>query len=259
MKKLAQRFCFGGILAALVATVFLSGCSKRPTAQPQQPGGNPAPAAQQQPSGQPGTPAAQAVPSYPKRQAPPGAAMSTAKNFYFVFDGSGSMQGRKIEEAKTAVKEMLKNIGDDVNLGLWVFDRYGNREVIALGAGNKQKFIEAIDAVKADEGTPLGSAIANGVEALAQQRAKQLDYGEYRLVVITDGEADWSDPVEKGTKPAAVEQIPIYTIGFHTGSGHSLFKYSVFYKSANSLDELRKALEEVSAELDVFDPQSFKK
>ncbi len=256
MKKLAQRFCFGGIMVALAATVFLSGCSKRPTAQPQ-PGGNAAPAVQQQ-SGQPGAPTA-AAPSYPKRPAPAGAAMSTAKNFYFVFDGSGSMRGSRITEAKTAVKEMLKNIGDDVNLGLWVFDKFGNREVLPLAAGNKLKFIQAIDDVRADEGTPLGSAIAHGVEALAQQRAKQLEYGEYRLVVITDGDADWDDPVEKGTKPAATEQIPIYTIGFHTGSSHSLFKYSVFYKSANSLDELRKALDEVSAELDVFDPQSFKK
>ncbi len=247
MKKLANKFCFGALAAVLAVTLFTTGCHRRQPAVGQPP--------QPQVQTQPGAPAAQ--PGAAPAAVIPQGEISLARNFYFVFDGSGSMDGRKLQDAKIAVKEFMNNIPNDVNLGLYVFDYFGEREVLALGGNNRAQFLAEIDKVRADNGTPLGASIRTGAKALAAQRDKQLQYGEFRLIVITDG--DSSDRIEYGTDEAERLLIPIYTIGFQIGERHALRAKSVSYKSANDLQELRKALQESAAELDVFDPQSFKK
>ncbi len=197
-------------------------------------------------------------------------AMDLTRNFYFVFDGSGSMkdpppasaQGdhnvpSKIVGAKWAVNEFMKNVPKNVNLGLFVFDAHGEREVLPLGPNNRQKFLDDINAVQAKGGTPLGDAVGKGALALAKQYKRQLGYGEYKLIVITDGEAD--DRIENGITKAIKYNIPIYTIGFGIGPTHSLRKYSISYRSADSAKQVESALEQAAAELDVFDAPSFKK
>jgi uncharacterized protein with von Willebrand factor type A (vWA) domain len=194
--------------------------------------------------------------------------ISLQRNFYFVFDGSGSMQrwpkgkredgtrsGRKIEGAKWAVREFLKKVPKNVNLGLYVFDSNGQKEVIPLSPNNRSQFLQAIDAVDAGGGTPLGDAITKGSRALSEQYKKQLGYGEYRLIVITDGEA--TDNLVAGVRQAKRHKIPIYTIGFDMDQDHELRKHSVSYRSAESAKQVEQALEEAAAELDVFDPPTF--
>lgn len=246
MMKLARLTCFGLVATMSVAALSMTGCSSPPPPAVQAPGNT-----------QSATPAVAQPESQtaPANRAEPVGEISLARNFYFVFDGSGSMGGSKLRDAKQAVKEFLTTVPDDVNLGLYVFDYYGDREVLPLAANNRKRFVEEIDKVYDGGGTPLGAAVARGVKTLAAQREKQLQYGEYRLIVITDGDA--SDYIETGTDSAAQHLIPIYTIGFHIGERHALRKHSVWYKSANDLHELRKALSEAAAELDVFDPQSF--
>jgi uncharacterized protein with von Willebrand factor type A (vWA) domain len=198
----------------------------------------------------------------------PQGTISLRRNFYFVFDGSGSMQhwpkneakdadrkDRKIDGAKWAVREFLKKVPDDVNLGLYVFDRNGKREEVPLGPNNRAQFLGAIDAVKAGGNTPLGDAITRGSKALAKQYKKQLGYGEYRLIVITDGEA--TDYLASGVNEAKQNKIPIYTIGFDMGQEHELRQHSISYRSADSAAEVEQALEEAAAELDIFDPTAF--
>ena len=192
------------------------------------------------------------------------------RNFYFVFDGSGSMKDAppasaqgdhsfksKIEGAKWAVNEFMKNVPENVNLGLFVFDAKGERQVLPLGPNNRNEFLSAINAVHAHGGTPLGDAISKGTVALENEYKKQMGYGEYRLIVITDGEAE--DNIDSGIAKAAKYKIPIYTIGFGIGPNHSLRNHSVSYRSADSAKEVENALEEAAAELDVFDAPSFKK
>ena len=195
-------------------------------------------------------------------------AISLRRNFYFVFDGSGSMKyrpknaakdadrtGRKIDGAKWAVHEFLKKVPDDVNLGLYVFDGNGKREKVPLGPSNRTQFLAAIDAIQAGGNTPLGDAIGRGSKALWKQYNKQLGYGEYRLIVITDGDA--TDYLPSGVNQAKEHKIPIYTIGFDMDQDHELRKHSISYRSADSAAEVEQALEEAAAELDMFDPTAF--
>jgi Ca-activated chloride channel homolog len=196
-------------------------------------------------------------------------AVSLRRNFYFVFDGSGSMKdvprktadsdqqfSSKIQGAKWAVTEFLTKVPKDANLGLYVFDKSGPREVLPLGPNNRTIFLQKVQNIHAKGGTPLGTAIAAGSEALQKQYNKQLGYGEYRLIVITDGEA--TDNLQTGVARATKNRTPIYTIGFDMGNDHALRKHSISYRSADSAKQLEHALEQAIGELDIFDPADFR-
>jgi hypothetical protein len=186
---------------------------------------------------------------------------STTRNFYFIFDGSGSMndacQGiRKIDGAKEAVRKFLANVPDDVNLGLYSFNSLGEKEFVPLGAGNRAQFLEIFSQFEPNSGTPLVAAIKTGVDKLITQYKLQLGYGEYRLIVVTDGAATDGN-VEEATLYAAKYNIPIYTIGLCIGDEHPLKTYSLSYRSANNPQDLAKALEQATAEADDFNPADF--
>lgn len=229
----------------IAATLILTGCTSTADQAPEQ------------------SPAQSDTSAEPKGQ------VSLAKNFYFVFDGSGSMDQRpqnaspdgkdfvsKLAGAKWAVREFLRKVPSDVNLGLYVFDDYGSREVLPLGSNNREQFLSDIDQIKAGDATPLGAAIRKGAQALENERKKQLGYGEYRLIVITDGEA--TDNLDAGVDTAENMRVPIYTIGFDIGQDHDLRRHSISYRSADSAKDVEQGLEQAAAELDVYDPADFK-
>ena len=188
----------------------------------------------------------------------PQAHISAARNFYVVFDGSGSMDegiagGSKIDIAKKAMREWIKSVPAEANLGLWVFDTRNKdgAERLPLGPNNHQKFLAEIEAVQTGSGTPLASAMRHGVDALTVQYQHQLGYGEYRLVVVTDGEnteGGFSAMASAGSYAASVG-IPIYSIGLAV-SNRDLKRSSISYVEANNLGELQKSLSAVLAEAD---------
>jgi Ca-activated chloride channel homolog len=195
--------------------------------------------------------------------------VALTRNFYFIFDGSGSMaeslnqqcQGDKqfatrLAGAKWAVEQFMPQVPPDVNLGLWVFDFHGNEERVPLGPGNRERFLAEVQKTVAGRNTPLTESIEQGVNRLVRQREGQLGYGEFRLVVVTDGEAT-GRPLPKAVLYARERQIPIYTIGLCLGEQHELRKYSVSYRAANSMEALKAGLEETLAETPLFDAQTF--
>jgi hypothetical protein len=196
-------------------------------------------------------------------------AASLTRNFYFIFDGSGSMSesltrqctgdrrfGSRLEGAKWAVEQFLLLMPRDVNLGLWVFDADGNRERVSLGPDHYAAFLTEVRKTRAGGNTPLTESIEQGVNRLVQQRDQQLGYGEFRLIVVTDGQAT-GRPLPQAVNYAGEQRIPIYTIGLCIGEKHELRKYSVSYRAADSIEALKRGLEETLAETSVFDPQTF--
>lgn len=181
------------------------------------------------------------------------------KNYYIIFDGSGSMNGDKIVTAKKALIEFVKFVPIESNLGLAIFDGHGLSERVPLG-GDRRQFIDQVNQTKAEGGTPLKEAIELAYSKINEQARKQLGYGEYNIVIVTDGEANSGHEPDKIVKIILKDSpVIIHTIGFQIGENHSLNQPGkILYKSAKNLNELSKGLEEVLAESESFVVTDFK-
>lgn len=190
----------------------------------------------------------------------------TQKNYYLVFDGSGSMgdsncsNGQsKIAVAKQAVVEFINKIPGDANIGLIVFDGRGSYQRAVLGSSSKQQAISEIGKSTAGGGTPLRSTIEYAYNALTAQAQHQLGYGEYHLVVITDGEASGGeDPRRVVNDMLSHSPVVLHTIGFCIEGGHSLNQQGLaFYRQANNPEQLALGLDSVLAEAPSFKADAF--
>jgi Ca-activated chloride channel homolog len=192
-----------------------------------------------------------------------------ARNYYVVLDASGSMTEKacsgdlsKIDAARNALAAFAESLPASANLGLQVFDARGIREQIPLAAGdgNRAKFKSVLAAVRAGGGTPLHTAITNAYARLEQQGARQLGYGEYHLVVVTDGEAsDGQDPSNAVKFILDRSPIVLHTIGFCIGPKHSLNQPGrTIYRAADNPQQLREHLSDVLAEAPSFTVTGFK-
>lgn len=182
------------------------------------------------------------------------------KNYYIIFDGSGSMAGEKIEIAKKALTKFIRVIPDKGNIGLTSFDASGFFERAPLGS-SKNSIIKQVEKITAGGNTPLGGCIDIAYEKLGTQAARQMGYGEYNLVIITDGEATDGDKMRYAVDRLLNETpVVIYTIGLRIGEGHALNQPGrILYKSADNYEELSKGLESVLAETEDFIVMDFNK
>ncbi|WP_144391768.1 vWA domain-containing protein [Pleionea sediminis] len=189
-----------------------------------------------------------------------------AKNYYIVFDGSGSMgdyacegAGAKIDIAKKAISAFIDEIQPSDNVGLLAFDRKGNKERVALSVQNRPSLKQAVQSVEASGGTPLRTSITEAYAALTSRAKQQMGYGEYHLVIVTDGEASSGErPDEIVSKIVKQSPVQIHTVGFCIDQTHSLNQRGIVnYRSANSAETLVKSLQTVLAEAESFDISEF--
>jgi Ca-activated chloride channel family protein len=184
------------------------------------------------------------------------------KNYMMIFDGSGSMGERrcsgnrtKSAVAKEAMSDWAQSVPADANLGLVVFDKQGFAIRLQLGQGDRQKFVQQVKTVVLGSRTPLTQAVRTAYELLTAQAKKQLGYGEYHMVIVTDGAANEPEKLT-GTVNAVLAYSPIIisTIGFCIADTHSLNQPGrTIYKAANNPEALRQGLQDVLAESKSFD------
>lgn len=190
-----------------------------------------------------------------------------AKNYYIVLDASGSMSGRacsgdqsKMEAAKAALAAFAESVPAGANLGLQVFDNQGVNEWLPLGTNNREQFTRLVNKVRAAAGTPLRDSITQAYAKLLEQGGKQLGYGEYHLVIVTDGEANsGQEPTSVVNTLLKASPIVLHTIGFCIGTDHSLNQAGrTIYKAADNPGALRQGLTDVLAEAPQFSVTKFK-
>ncbi len=189
-----------------------------------------------------------------------------ATNYYVVLDGSGSMKDRKcsgsrskMEVAIDALSTFAGELPPDANFGLGVFSRGEIQELIPLGRGQRDQVQRLASRISPDGATPLYSAIKFALDRLTDQGQRQLGYGEYNLVMVTDGLAS------SGQDPTSMvqhifEQTPVnlHTIGFCISDRHSLNQPDrSFYRSANDPTSLSRGLKAVLTEAPAFDVTTF--
>ncbi|THB75135.1 MAG: VWA domain-containing protein [Gammaproteobacteria bacterium] len=189
-----------------------------------------------------------------------------AKNYYFVVDGSGSMHNiecsdhyTKMEAAKIALTEFARNIPTDANVGVVAFDRKGTSERMALQPKNESAFNTAVQQVTYGGGTPLLSSIDIALQKITEQGRRQLGYGEYNIIIVTDGAAsEGQDPTPLVNEIINESPVLIHTIGFCLNENHSLNQPGrTYYKAANNIESLRQGLGDILAESEQFTVTDF--
>jgi len=172
------------------------------------------------------------------------------KNYYVVVDGSGSMSGEKIQIASKAIMAFTSKLNNDDALGLVVFDDYGTSERVALHVNSTAQFKRAIEKIETGGGTPLQSAIKLAYEKLVAEAANQKGYGEYHIIVVTDGEANtFQDPGDLVRTITQSSPIQIHTIGFQFSGVHSLNQQGITdYYQADDYDSLMISFSSIMAE-----------
>ena len=188
------------------------------------------------------------------------------RNYYVVFDASGSMDERKcsgserkIDVAKRALLQFAQLVPRDANLGILVFDEQGIHSLVPIGPLEPANLRRAIAPVSPGGKTPLAQSIREGYRALTARARTQLGYGEYHLVIVTDGEATGEDP--RGIVDRLISESPVvvHTIGFCIGDKHSLNQPGrTIYHAADSPQALEQGLAEVLAEAPSFHAAKFK-
>ncbi len=188
----------------------------------------------------------------------------TTGNYLVIFDGSGSMKGAKLRDAKDAVAILSETVPESDHLGLIAFTDeglFGSDSVELLtplgrGAANRVAFKEALERIEAGGGTPLGEALELGVTTLSRMAQTQRTLGaHYTLLIVTDGEASDGGRLQRVLAqmlPAdAPPRSPIVfqTVGFGIDERHVLNQPGrTLYTSARDGAALREALRRVAVE-----------
>ena len=184
------------------------------------------------------------------------AEVQVTDNVIVVVDASGSMGTPmggtdRMSVAREALKQVLGQVPESTHIGVLVFPR--GDWVYPLGSRVEQRLNNAIDSIRSGGGTPLGSYMKRGADSLLEARKKQFGYGTYRLLVVTDGEANDRNLVEGYTPDIISRGITIDVIGVDMESEHTLATKVHTYRSADNPDSLRQAITEVFAEVSSAD------
>lgn len=192
-------------------------------------------------------------------------------NVVIVLDASGSMNDRmpnrgpvKMDAAKAALKQVLQHLPANIHVGLLVFSgaNVPNEWIYPLGPRDETRLWQAIDLPRPQGATPLGAYLKKGADRLLAERERQMGYGTYRLLVVTDGEAQDQDLVRRYTPQIVARGITVDVIGVAMNQKHTLATKVHSYRAANDPQALQRALAEVFAEVgghvtDTADAEAF--
>lgn len=186
--------------------------------------------------------------------APAAAQEAVHDNTVIVFDASGSMEGQKLVMAKDALKEAVKAIPATTHVGLLEFP--GSKWIYPLGPLDSQRLNAAIDGIRAGGGTPLGVHIKLGADALLEHREKQHNYGTYKLLVVTDGEADGGErfTVDEVVPEVRARGLTLDAIGVQMAKRHTLSTKVDRYADAQDFTAFVEAVKLTFAEVPTTDP-----
>lgn len=207
-------------------------------------------------------------PSEAAVEIPPEGVSLTRTNLVAILDMSGSMAESycagayrsRADAARAALVAWLDSVPLEANMGLVVFAKGDVSLRVPLGGGNHGAFIDAVMTTQPGGDTPLQEALSLARRVLEAQAARQRGYGEYRIVVITDGQhSEGQDPapVIEAIYANFANPIEIHTIGFCIESSALNRPGLTYYRSANDPAELSRGLESAIAEAETFDITQF--
>ena len=189
---------------------------------------------------------------------------SIVDNVVVVLDDSGSMDERlrsdrsttKMEAAKVAIIKVLDQLPSNAHVGVIMLNgSHGDRWLLPLGAVDKAQVTEKVQSIGASGGTPLGERIKDGADVLLTKR-DSAHYGSYRLLVVTDGEANDQRLVDMYLPDIMSRGITVDVIGVDMAGDHSLATQVHNYRRADDPASLEAAIKETFAETPQDDPSA---
>lgn len=170
-----------------------------------------------------------------------------------VVDDSGSMADRmryervrKMAAAKESLSVVLDKLPSDAEVGVLALNRGW---LIPLQPLDRKQTQNQINQLRASGGTPLGMRMKEATEELLQLRAKD-PYGDYRLLVVTDGEASDQNVLSAVLPDIMSRNLLVDVIGVDMKSEHSLATQVSNYRRADDPGSLEQAIAESLAESD---------
>ncbi|MEE8450825.1 MAG: vWA domain-containing protein [Thermoguttaceae bacterium] len=179
------------------------------------------------------------------------------ENVVVVLDDSGSMSDRmrsdtsltKMEAAKQALATVLQGLPPDAQVGVVLLNGQAGAQHWAypLGPVDAELIGRRIRQIEPTRMTPLGERMKTAADAILALRAEQ-HYGSYRLLIVTDGEANDAELVETYLPDILARGIWVDVIGVDMAADHSLATKVHSYRKADDPASLAQALAEVFAE-----------
>ncbi len=175
-----------------------------------------------------------------------------------VLDDSGSMHGfmrteqgsvQKIDAAKQALTSVLSNLPPGTDVGVLALNSQVDRShwVVPVGTGTPGDWRQSIEQISASGGTPLGERMKEAADQLLELRAAQT-YGLYRMLVVTDGEANDQWLLDGYLPDILSRGIMVDVIGVDMDGNHSLATLVHSYRRADDDASLQSAISEVFGE-----------
>ncbi|XP_077385743.1 inter-alpha-trypsin inhibitor heavy chain H3-like isoform X2 [Festucalex cinctus] len=140
------------------------------------------------------------------------------KNVVFVIDKSGSMNGEKIEQTRTALIHILNDLAEDDFFGLITFDSsvsYWKRELVQADSQNVKSAKEFAVRIWAQGGTNINQALLDGSRMLNENPRKG---SASILILLTDGDPTSGvtnlEQINRNVMEAIQGKFPLYCLGF---------------------------------------------
>jgi Ca-activated chloride channel family protein len=171
----------------------------------------------------------------------------------------------RIEAAKSAAKDFVRQLPASFNVGLVAFAKSAN--VLVSPTKERPAVLQAIDGLQLAEATATGEAVFTSLDAIRSVPADgAAGPPPARIVLLSDGYRTAGRSIEDASNAASAANVPVSTIAFGTDSGTvrignqtqqvpvdrpSLQKLAeitkgIFYEAA-SRDELRRVYKDMGS------------
>uniref|UniRef100_A0A3B4FW71 Inter-alpha-trypsin inhibitor heavy chain 3 n=1 Tax=Pundamilia nyererei TaxID=303518 RepID=A0A3B4FW71_9CICH len=140
------------------------------------------------------------------------------KNVVFVIDQSGSMEGRKIEQTRTALIHILNDLAEDDHFGLITFDdriSYWKQELVQANSKNLESAKNFARNIQHRGYTNINKAVLQGARML---NAHNREGSASILILLTDGDPTSGvtnlEKIQSNVRQAIAGKFPLYCLGF---------------------------------------------
>jgi Ca-activated chloride channel family protein len=173
----------------------------------------------------------------------------------------------RIEAAKSAAKDFVKQLPPAYNVGLVSFAKSAN--VLVSPSKDRNAILQGIDSLQLQEATATGEAVFTSLDAIRSVPADGANgVPPARIVLLSDGYRTAGRSIEDAANAAAAAAVPVSTIAFGTDDGvvrignqtqrvpvdrPSLQKLAEvtkgFFYEAASKDELRRVYQDMGSSI----------